>query len=77
MIAAVCSVIMGVVVYLIYFLTHLILRSNTISTILAILVGGFAYFVLMIVSKGMTEEDLLAFPGGRTLITFARKMRLL
>lgn len=77
LIPAVCSVIMGVVVYLIYFLTHLILRSNTISTILAILVGGFAYFVLMIVSKGMTEEDLLAFPGGRTLITFARKMRLL
>jgi stage V sporulation protein B len=77
LIPAFASVIMGVIVYLVYMALQLVVHINAISTIVSIAAGGCAYFVLMLVLKGLNAEDLLAFPGGRKLIALGRKLHLL
>lgn len=76
-IPALCSGIMGVIVYIVYMVVQMVLKINAISTVAAICIGAGAYFVLMLLLKGMDEQSLLAFPGGRKLIVLGRKMHLL
>ena len=77
LIPALSASVMGVVVYVVYMVLQMILKINAISTIVSIVFGACAYFVLMLVLKGLNEEDLLAFPGGRKLIVLGRKIHLL
>ena len=77
LIPAFCSGIMGVIVYIVYMVVQMVLKINAISTVAAICIGAGAYFVLMLLLKGMDEQSLLAFPGGRKLIVLGRKMHLL
>lgn len=74
---ALCAGIMGVVVYVIYMALQMVLKVNAISTIVAIVAGAGSYFVLMLALKGLNEQDLLSFPGGRKLISLGRKLHLL
>ncbi|MBO5247132.1 MAG: polysaccharide biosynthesis protein [Eubacterium sp.] len=76
-IPALASAIMGVVVYVVYMGLQLLLKINAISTIVGIIVGAAVYFVLMLVLKGLDEEDLLSFPGGRKLISLGQRLHLL
>lgn len=77
LIPALSAAIMGVVVYVVYMVIQMVLKINAISTILSIILGACAYFVLMLVLKGLNEEDLLAFPGGRKLIALGQKLHLI
>lgn len=77
LIPALASAIMGVVVYVVYMVMQMVLHINALSTMTAIVLGAFMYFVCMLVLRGLDEEDLLSFPGGRKLITLGRKMHLL
>ena len=77
LIPALSAGIMGVVVYVIYMVVQMVLKINAISTVVSIAVGACVYFILMLVLKGLNEEDLLSFPGGRKLIVLGQKMRLL
>lgn len=77
LIPAVSSAIMGVIVYVVYMVLQMLLHINAISTIVSIAAGAAAYFVLMLLLKGMDEESLLAFPGGRKLISLGRRLHLL
>lgn len=77
LIPALASAIMGVVVYVVYMVLQMVLHINALSTMTAILLGAFIYFVSMLILHGLNEEDLLSFPGGRKLITLGRKMHLL
>ena len=77
LIPALAAGIMGVIVYVVYMVLQMLVKINSISTIVSIVSGGCAYFVLMLVLKGLNEEDLLSFPGGRKLIALGRKMHLL
>lgn len=69
--------IMGVIVYVVYMALQMVLKVNAISTVVAIVIGAGSYFVLMLALKGLNEQDLLSFPGGRKLISLGRKLRLL
>lgn len=77
LIPALASAIMGVVVYVVYMVLQMVLHINALSTMTAILLGAFIYFVSMLILHGLNEEDLLSFPGGRKLIALGRKMHLL
>ena len=68
---------MGVIVYVVYMVLQMLLKINAVSTLVSIAVGGCAYFVLMLVLRGLNEEDLLSFPGGRKLIVLGQKLHLL
>lgn len=74
---AISSAAMGIVVWLVYQLFLYLLRSNTIATIFAILAGVVVYAVLLLLLKGLNEQEILRFPKGRLLVSIARKMHLL
>ena len=74
---AVSAAGMGVVVWLVYRLFLYLLRSNLIATLVSIVAGVFTYAALLLMLKGLTEQEILRFPKGRTLVKLARKMHLL
>lgn len=60
---AICSVLMGVSVWLIY---HLLFPrcGNAVSTCLSIVCGAVLYALFLLLFRTFTEEELRAFPGG-------------
>ena len=71
------SVIMGVIVFLVYTLLHLVTRSNAVSCVAGMAVGGCSYFVLILGMKGISEAELRTLPQGRMLVGVAKRLRLL
>lgn len=70
------AVIMGVVIAVV----NMALRNiagNLVIVIAGIALGVIAYFVSLIFLKGIDENDLKKMPGGRTVLTVAKKCRLL
>ena len=51
--------------------------SIVVSVIPAILAAVAVYFVLLILFKGVTEEELRAMPKGHLLVKAAKKCRLM
>ena len=68
---------MGIAVYLVYILAEGLTGSNALGTILAFFAGVFVYFVVMLLLKGITEEELRRIPHGNRLIAIAERMHLL
>lgn len=69
------SLWMGVVLVLIYRGIGVVISSNTIATLAAILFGVVSYFAMLLLLKGMTKEEMFDLPMGRRLYLLARKMR--
>ncbi len=76
-IPTVCSVFMAGVAYLVYWVSYNTVKSNTISTLLAIIFAVIVYGVLLLVFKAVTESELVKMPMGRTLARIAVKLHLL
>ena len=55
----------------------LIIGSNLIRTMFAVFAAVFVYFVMFILLKGLTKEELFDFPMGRRIYLLARKMKLM
>lgn len=77
LVPAIASVGMGVVVWLVYELFLYLIRNNMIATIFAILSGVCVYAVLLLLLKGLNEQEILRFPKGRALVSLAKKLHLL
>ncbi len=73
---AISSVIMGAAAWIVYFVLHKV-TGNAISTIVSILASIIVYSVSLLLTKGLTEEELRSFPKGTLVIRFAKKFRLL
>ncbi len=80
----VASGVMGVIVFFLYQGLHLVFGTflsgrigNGAATVVAILIGMVAYFVSLLLMKGLTEAELLRFPKGRLLVRIAEKFHLL
>lgn len=71
------SVVMGIMVYLVYTVVHIVSRSNAVSTIFAIAIGVFVYFLTILLIKGITERELKRLPKGYVLVNLAKKVGLL
>ena len=63
----IASLVMGMAVYVMYYLAYYLYPSNTIATLLAIVVGIVVYFTFMILLGGLRREDVLSLPGGTRL----------
>ena len=74
---AVSSLLMGGAVWLVYFLLQKAFANNTVSTLFAIVVGIIVYLVVMLLLRGMDEEDLERLPKGERIIALAKKMHLI
>ncbi len=70
------SIIMGIATWLVYKGTYIITSMNSISTMISLFVAVMVYFALLLLFKGITEDELYQLPKGRFLIKIARKLRL-
>lgn len=50
--------------------------GNKISTLFAIIVGGIIYVVVIIGIGGITQEEILAMPKGRSILAKLKKLKL-
>ena len=64
---AIASIIMGAAVYLVYSVFHLF-AGNTISTVIAILMGVVVYGVGLVSFKGISIDEIAMFPKGHLII---------
>lgn len=73
----IASVIMGIVTFFTYKGSYALISSNIISTVLAAAVAVIVYAVLLLLLKGIGEEEILKFPKGALLVQIAKKLHLL
>lgn len=71
------AAVMGVVALLVYHGLYLLTRSTVVSVIPAILIAAGVYFVLLILFRAVTEQELRGLPKGYLLVKAAKKCRLL
>lgn len=71
------SVFMGAAAWVVYESLLMLTGSVVVSVIPAILMAVAVYFVLLILFKGVTEEELRAMPKGYLLVRAAKKCRLM
>lgn len=84
LIPAVSSLIMGVAVFLSYKGVFLLLQmivkkslANAGATLISILIGVIVYAVVLLLLKGLGEDELRRFPKGYVLVRIAKRFRLL
>ena len=73
----IASTIMGAAAFGIYQGVYYISKSNILALGLAAALGALIYFVLMIRSQAVSEEELRGMPKGHMLLALARKLRIL
>lgn len=71
------SVAMAICASLTYKGVYHLSSINVISTLVAIMVALFVYFVMLIILKGISEDELAVLPKGKLIIKIARKIRLI
>lgn len=71
------SAFMGAIAWVVYESLLMLTGSVVVSVIPAILTAVAVYFVLLILFKGVTEEELRAMPKGHLLVKAAKKCRLM
>lgn len=76
-IPTICSFIMGIVAFLTYKGIHFVVHSNAIATILSIGIAAAAYFILLILFRGVTENELYGLPKGHLIVKVAKKFHLM
>ena len=68
---------MGAVAWATYETFLMMTSSPRISVIIAIPVGACVYFLMLLLLRGISEQELRAFPKGYLLVRLARKCRLM
>ncbi len=71
------SVIMGAVAFGVYHGIYYLVPINILALGIAVVIAVLVYFVLIIVIRAVTEEELRSMPKGHLLVKMGRKMRLL
>lgn len=73
-----CTVFMSLLSFLVYRGMHFITKgNNTIALCVAIFVAIPVYFVMLIMFRAVTEEELYDMPKGALLLRIAKRLRLL
>ena len=73
----ICSIAMGVVVFLIYQGLYRLTKINILALLISVAIGAVVYFVLTVKWKAISEEELKAMPKGELLLKVARKLKLI
>lgn len=72
-----CAAVMGAVAYLAYHGLYLLTERNMISVLAAIAAAVVCYGLLLVVTRTVSEEELLGFPKGGSLVRLLKRARLL
>ncbi|HCJ56534.1 putative polysaccharide biosynthesis protein [Lutispora sp.] len=74
---AVASIAMTLVAYFSYKLLHASIESKYVPTLVSISLAALAYVIVLVVIRGITEEELDTAPGGKKLARMLKKKGLL
>ena len=74
---AASSLIMGVITFGVYKGLMALTKSNTLSVIIAILAAIAVFFLTLILTKGITEDELYEVPKGTMIIKVLKKLHLM
>lgn len=77
LVPGISAIIMGAVVYGIYFLMMKFIRINAVSVIVSIVIGVCVYFIFLLLLRGLREKELASFPMGNKLVKLAKKLHLM
>lgn len=77
LIPGLAALIMGICVFGAYTGIQALCHINTLSAVAAIVIGVAVYCVLLLLLKGLSEEELRKFPKGHLLVRLAKKLHLL
>ena len=77
LIPAAASAIMGVAAFAVHKGIMMVLKSNAVATLAACVAAVIVYAVVLLLLKGLSEEELSGFPKGRTLVSVAKKLHLM
>ena len=74
---AIASIAMTLVAYFSYKLLHASIESKYVPTLVSISLAALAYVIVLVVIRGITEEELDTAPGGKKLARMLKKKGLL
>ncbi len=69
--------LMGLVVHVAYSLLMRAVKSNAACVVASIVLGACVYFLILLLLRGIREEELRSYPMGGTLVRVAKKLRLM
>ena len=70
------AAVMGVFAYASYWVLSRF-ANNAVSTLVAIVIAAIVYVILLIKTKGISEEEILDLPKGAMLVRLLKKFKLL
>ncbi len=70
------SLIMGIIAFGMYHLMYMLTNSNMMSTAISIIVAVIAYGFTSIITKTITEDELLSIPKGNIVVKILKKIHL-
>lgn len=74
---ALSSTFMGMMTWAVYEGGLMLFKSPRIAVFPAVIVGVIVYFALLLLFKGVSEQELRGFPKGHLLVKLAKRCRLL
>ncbi|MCR5755983.1 MAG: polysaccharide biosynthesis C-terminal domain-containing protein, partial [Acetatifactor sp.] len=74
---AIASAFMGVAAWAVYEGMYILTESMRIAVLPAIFLAVIVYFTMLLLMRGISEEELRGFPKGHVLVKIAKKCRLL
>ena len=75
--AVAASAIMGAITFFVYKGCIYLIHSNTVSTLFAIIIAVVVYALVLILTHGVSEEELYLLPKGEAIVRFLYRMHLL
>ncbi len=73
----ICAGIMGAGCFGIYKLFNGLIKINAISTIVAIMVAVVIYALMLVITKTVTEDELLSMPKGAMIVKLMKKIHMI
>ena len=73
----VCSGVMAVIAYFFYLGLHTITKSELVSLIVTIILAAIIYFILMILTKTLSEKEIYELPMGGRIVRLTKTIGIL
>ena len=77
LVPALASLCMGGAAWAVYESLLMLTSSPKVSVVIAILVAAAVYFAMLLLLRGISEEELRGFPKGYLLVRIAKRCRLM
>lgn len=73
---AIATAVMAVVSYAVYSLALAALGVQNVCTVIGILIAVIVYFIMVVVLKILSKEDILSLPKGEKIYGILQKMKI-